>query len=172
MGSAACAHGHAASQCSSVDRPCTHHAAACHSGAQSTPASASGVTTSVVHGMATTLAAKPTSDTCPNSSSVSGVIANVITHCSRSMERNRAPALIPRALPAIGSVANSTATATKLSQKPGCSSAHGSSARTTAQASSHTCGHGQRRPDRRKSATTASMHTVRCAGTPQPLKSA
>ncbi len=94
------------------------------------------------------------------------------THCSRSKARNRPQTPCGTALSAPESVANSTATATKLSQKPGCHSAQGSGTTTTAQVSSHTSGHGQRRPLRRKSATAASMDTVRCAGTPQPLNSA
>ena len=43
---------------------------------------------------------------------------------------------------------------------------------TTAQASSHTCGQGQRLPARRSRPTVASISTVRCEGTPQPLNSA
>jgi len=58
------------------------------------------------------------------------------------------------------------------SQKPGCSSAHGSSAVTTPAASSSTSSHGQRRPDACSSTTVASIQTVRCAGTPQPEKMA
>ena len=69
-------------------------------------------------------------------------------------------------------MANSAATATKLSQKPACISAQGSAITTTAQASSHTQGQGQRRPAMRSSATAASISTVRCEGTPQPLNKA
>ncbi len=61
-------------------------AARSHSGGTSTPSMASGVTTSVTQGMASALAASPTTDTWPNSSSVSGVSATVITHCSRRPE--------------------------------------------------------------------------------------
>ena len=71
-----------------------------------------------------------------------------------------------------GSVANRTPTATKLSQKPACSMAQGSAATTAVQASSNTCGQGQRLPDSRSSATQNSINTVRCDGTPQPLKKA
>ena len=84
MGRAICAQGQAASHCSSSVSACTHQAAACHSGAHNTPSNASGVTTSVAHGMASRLASSPTSDTWPNSSNVSGVSASVTTHCSRS----------------------------------------------------------------------------------------
>ena len=45
-------------------------------------------------------------------------------------------------------------------------------AELTAQASTQTCGHGQCTPDKRKSATVASIRQVRCAGTPQPEKMA
>ncbi len=160
-------------------------AATSHSGAADTPARASGVTTSVTQGMASALASRPTTDTWPNSSSVSGVSASVITHCSRNMAptlaSRRAARVSVEGSPAAAesaarwlpeSVANSTPTATKLNQKPACSSAQGSRVTTTAQASSHTCGQGQRRPDRRSRPTVASIHTVRCAGTPQPLNRA
>ena len=59
-------------------------------------------------------------------------------------------------------------TATNDSQKPACSSAHGSSALTTTAATSRIIGHGQRRPDACSTVTVASIHTVRCDGTPQP----
>ncbi|MNV64010.1 hypothetical protein D3C71_1566340 [compost metagenome] len=68
--------------------------------------------------------------------------------------------------------ANSTPTATKLSQKPGCHSAQGSVSTTAASASSQTWCQGQRAPARRSAATTASIRAVRCAGRPQPLSSA
>ena len=178
------ANGSAASQPRYSVSACTAAAATSQATGASTPAIASGVTTSVTHGMASALASRPTTDTCPNSSSVSGVRAIVITHCSRIARASAEPALPMRSRQPLStasaaactgspaSVANSTPTATKLSQKPACNSAHGSIVTTTAQASSHTCGHGQRRPDRRSKPTVASIQTVRCAGTPQPLNSA
>jgi hypothetical protein len=39
-------------------------------------------------------------------------------------------------------------------------------------AHAHTTGQGQRRAPQRKATTTASIRTVRCAGTPQPAKTA
>ncbi len=140
---------------------------------------ASGVTTSVTQGMASALAASPTSDTWPNSSSVNGASATVITHCSRSAlpawASSRRSGWLPAGLgatPAPGSAANKMPTATKLSQKPACNSAHGSSATTTAQASNQTCVHGQRSANSRSRLTVASMQMVRCEGTPQPLNTA
>ena len=164
--------GQVASHCSRAARGCRLHSAKFHSGTQSTPPSASGVTTSVTHGIATRLATKPTSDTWPNSSRESGVSASVTTHCSRSNASTRARPLGGAPPTARVSVANSTATATKLSQKPAWYSAHGSTQTTAAQASSQTWGQGQRRPESCSRATVASMVTVRCAGTPQPLKRA
>ena len=58
------------------------------------------------------------------------------------------------------------------SQKPGWSSAHGSNSVTTTAAVSSTSGHGQRRPSDCSSVTVASIHTVRCDGTPHPEKTA
>ena len=78
------AQGQLASHCSPAARGCKAHAASDHNGAHTTPASARGVTTSVTHGMASKLAANPTSDTWPNSSRLSGVSASVTTHCSRN----------------------------------------------------------------------------------------
>ena len=58
------------------------------------------------------------------------------------------------------------------SQNPGCSSAHGSSSATTQAAARSTASSGQRNPALRTSTTVASIHTVRCAGTPQPANTA
>ena len=162
----------AASHDSSSPRAHTARAARSHSGAATVPSIASGVITSVTQGIATRLATSPTSDTCWNSSRLRGVSASVIVHCSRSSRHSRArrPGRVSPGSPA--SVANSTPTATKLSQKPACVRAQGSSATTTAAVSSQPCGQGQRRPVRRSSATVASIQTVRCDGTPQPLNSA
>ncbi len=63
-------------------------------------------------------------------------------------------------------------TAQNDSQKPACSSAQGSTAVTTTAAASRTSRHGQRTPKAWSSVTVASIQTVRCAGTPQPEKSA
>lgn len=128
--------------------------------------------TSVTHGIATAFATSPTADTCWNSSRPSGARASVTVHCSRHIRASRAfTPMTPASGPA-APVANNTPTATKLSQKPGCISAHGSRATTSAQVQSQTKGQGQRRPARRSGATAASIHTVRCEGRPQPLKSA
>ena len=160
-------------------------AAKSHSGGTKQPSRASGVTTNVTQGTAIRLASKPTNETCPNSSKVNGANARVMTHCSRSRcfrltLSRRIPAVvfdIKLAFEAVDSagaapksVAKSTPTATKLSQKPACNKAQGSQATTTAQASIHTWGQGQRAPVRRRAATVASMMQVRCAGTPQPAK--
>ena len=68
--------------------------------------------------------------------------------------------------------ANNTPTATKLNQKPAWYKAQGSITTTTAKTPNQIQGQGQTRPDRRNTTTTASIHTVRCAGTPQPLNTA
>ena len=85
---------------------------------------------------------------------------------------NRAVAPEPPARAAPKSVAKSTPTATNESQKPACVKAHGSASSTAAIASSQTIGHGQRRLASCRAITTASIHTVRWAGTPQPENSA
>ena len=164
--------GQAASHCRKAISGTSAQAAACQSGAHSAPSTASGVTTTVTHGIASRLASSPTTEACPNSSSVSGVSARVTTHCSRSKAFNRPLTPVAPAPAAPESVAKSTPTATKLSQKPACSQAHGSNASTSAQASSHVSHHGQRTPTSRSAASVASISTVRCAGTPQPLNSA
>ena len=88
-----------------------------HSGGKNTPSKTSGVTSRVTQGMASKLATRPTTDTWPNNSRVSGASARVITDCSRRRERKAPNA---EAGPFLrGSDANSSITATKLSQKPG-----------------------------------------------------
>ena len=151
-----------------------------HSGSSSRPSSASGVTTSVISGIATRLAGSPTSEICWKNSKVHGARPSVATHwlrskalsdsrshaapgCCAGLVRIRAPG---------GSEAISSATATKDSQKPGCSKAQGSASATTAATSASRRGIGQSRAPSRSSATVASISTVRCAGTPQPDSSA
>ena len=65
-----------------------------------------------------------------------------------------------------------TPTATKLNQNPACINAHGSQNTTATNAAPQIQSHGHDAPCHRKSATTHSMMTVRCAGKPQPLNSA
>jgi hypothetical protein len=65
-----------------------------------------------------------------------------------------------------------TPTATKLNQKPGCSKAQGSHASTTEPASNQTSAPCQWRADTLSKTTTPSIHSVRWAGTPQPLNKA
>ena len=69
--------GQAARRASSASSACTTSAPSDQSGASATPASASGVMTSVTTGIATRLAMKPTSDTCWKKTSVSGVRPSV-----------------------------------------------------------------------------------------------
>ena len=211
--SASTAPGQAAMACSTPISTSAAHAAAGNRNGSSAPNMDSGVSTSVTHGTANRLATKPTTDTWPNSSKVSGARARVMVHCSPSSPRRPAPsrcapaasrccpaartlgwggggsctvsswsrgsepvAGAPRAASGgacairwpLGLLANNTPTATKLSQNPGCKSAHGSLTTTTQNASSHTCGQGQRKPPKRSAATVASMTQVRCAGMPQP----
>ncbi|MNT33511.1 hypothetical protein D3C72_1694430 [compost metagenome] len=78
------AQGHCASQYNRAVKGCKLSAARLHSGAHNTPANASGVTTSVTHGIATRLAANPTTETCPNNNRLNGESASVTTHCSRN----------------------------------------------------------------------------------------
>ena len=78
------ANGKAASACNSAASGRKAQAATSHSGGTTTPAKASGVTTSVTQGMAIRLARNPTTETCPNSSRLSGVSASVTTACSRT----------------------------------------------------------------------------------------
>jgi len=186
---AACAHAGATAAdhippgpCVSHARPahsrCTTHAPSDHSGAASTPSSASGVTTSVTSGIATRLAAKPTSDTCWKHTSESGARPSVATTCPRSSPRRRSNSRAARPGGTGGGArrtspdASSSPTAANDSQNPACSSAHGSSAVTTTAAASQTSGQGHRLPHACSAVTAASIHTVRCAGTPQPEKTA
>ncbi len=56
------------------------------------PTSASGVTNRLTTGIATALARLDTTDTCPNSSKVSGTSPTVTAHCARAASASVAPA--------------------------------------------------------------------------------
>ena len=171
-GSCTTAHAHWSSHCSSSSSGASASAAPVHKGGHKAPSRASGVTTKVTQGMAARLASSPDSDSWPNSIRPSGASASEMRHCSPHKASARAGSE-GRSAPCMrASVASSTPTATKLSQKPACHRAQGSSTTTTASARHHTAGQGQRSPAPRNAATLASMQTVRCAGSPQPLNSA
>jgi hypothetical protein len=127
-------------------------AASAHSGGSSVPSRASGVTSSVISGIATRLATKPTSDICWKKTSVSGARPTVATACERRPPRmawmqapmHRRTGRESRAVRMHRLRGHQQPTATNDSQKPGCSSAHGSITATTAAAASSTSGQGQR----------------------------
>ena len=75
------AHEKLASHWSSSVSTLTASAAASQTGDHSAPSMASGVTTSVTHGIATALASRPITETWLNSRSDSGVSAKVMIHC-------------------------------------------------------------------------------------------
>jgi hypothetical protein len=171
------AHGHCAIAPNTASIAPTAAAAQSHSGGTSTPNMAKGVTSNVTHGIANKLANMDTQDTCPNHTKVMGTKATVIKLCSRnncrhhaqhrSRQRDGLCAWVDGA-----SLPIKIATATKLSQKPACNSAQGSQHTTANIAQAHTTGQGQRRTPQRKATTTASIRTVRCAGTAQPENTA
>ncbi|MNY42101.1 hypothetical protein D3C86_1769610 [compost metagenome] len=124
--------------------------------------------------MATALARQDTTDTCPNSSSVSGTRPTVTAHCVRAAPASAAATTAlalchrPSALACrTGSRAarKIAATAPKDSQKPGDITAHGSIITATPAAHASTTDAGGARPLHNASAATASMLTVRIAGT-------
>ena len=92
----------------------------------------------MTHGIATPFASKPTAEICWNSSSVSGVKAQRDDPLLAPHAGEPACDAGALAMSSSASAANRTPTATKLSQKPGCIRAQGSSATTTAQAQSQT----------------------------------
>ncbi len=153
-------------------------AATCQAVGQSTPSKAKGVTRALTQGMATRLASMPTQDSCPKNNKPKGASAKEMSHCSRHKPHARtskartAPVGCAFARTTPVPVSINTPTATKLSQKPACNMAQGSSTKTTTPAAAHTSAAGQWRACQRKSVTTPSIQTVRCAGTPQPLNSA
>ena len=169
------AQGQAAIHSSMALSNCSKSAASNHKGGSSTPSKASGVTSTVTSGTASMLASTPAMENWPNISMARGVSASTTTHCwcrkARMACQTRA-----RQWGAGGAcsspVMNSMATATKLSQNPGCSSAQGSSSVTAMAAIAQIACQGHCLPPPRSKATTSSMHTVRCAGTPQPANQA
>lgn len=107
------------------------------------PASDKGVTTRLMTGMASALATGETSDTCENSSIVSGTSPTVTTYCvcapsaTAARRRRQRPACGGSGAVVRPAVAYSmVATAPNDSQKPGHSTAHGSSS-TTAPSARH-----------------------------------
>ncbi len=126
-------------------------------------------------GIATALAIGLTSDICPNSSIVRGTRPSVTTYCvcvadfstfdQRSLRVDAASACnCARPVDAY----RITATAPNDSQNPGHKTAHGSSRTTTPSAMHNTCETLVMRPNHSAAATTLSMYSVRCAGTPKP----
>src|SRR3990167_8292459 len=173
------ASGQWASHCKNAASSPTDPAATSQMGAYSTPSMATGVTSKVTQGMASALASKPTNETWLNSSSDKSVSAIVTTHCSRAARHRPAKGLtshgrqnqcsasfcesnlplapVSRTSSAPESVANNTPTATNDNQKPPCISAQGSTATTTAMASSQICCQGHCLPLCRSSTTVASI---------------
>jgi hypothetical protein len=169
--------GHEAIQVNTTDSGCKAQTAKSQAPDHATPSMAKGVTKKVTQGMASKLASNPTKETCPKNNNPSGAKATVTMNCSRT----KAPARLDQTLDQTGCfspgsqawpVAIKIPTATKLSQKPGCNMAQGSQVSTTAPAKAQTNGPGQSRADSLSSTTTANIHIVRCAGTPQPLNKA
>ena len=184
-GTVCTAPGMPASRARKASSPCTAMAPSDHSGEARLPSRASGVTPSVTTGMATRLASRPTSETCWKKTSVSGVRPSVATTWVRSPARAAASSRANRLGRAVAASPSSTSmagraivdasrrpTAAKESQKPGCVRAQGSSRVTTTAAARSTSGQGQRRPAPCSRQTAASIQIVRCAGTPQPEKTA
>ena len=113
---------------------CSSAPASVHSGGSQQPASASGVTTKVMSGMATRLAKKPTSDTCWKNSSVQGARPSVDQRGAQVVHRRdemrpprtaaRAPRLAHRAPQTTPSAAPPprTRARTRLQQRPGSTS--------------------------------------------------
>jgi len=124
------------------------------------PSKASGVTTRLMTGMAKALASGETMETCWNSASSRGVRPSVTTHCACAASRSQF-SRATRPLPAY----TNKATAPNDSQKPGASTAHGSSTSTASSAQHSTSDIETTRPDHKAAAITASMYSVRCAGT-------
>lgn len=167
-GSHQTAPGSAVSNCSHATRACINPAASAHSTGSAAPSSASGVMTKLISGMASRLASNPTTDSCAKQIRLSGARPAVAMSWVRSAARRWARQPAAGGRPA----AISRPTAPNDSQKSGCSSAQGSTAVTMTAAASSTSGQGQRSPSVRSAATVASISTVRCAGTPQPEKTA
>jgi hypothetical protein len=148
------------------------------SGAGSTlPARASGVTAKLTRGMAIALASGLISDSWPNSSMDIGTSPSVTAYwvlaADHKAARQPAGACAPSACACVRPTPayRITATAPNESQKPGHSTAHGSSSSTMPSAAHSTCDTFAMRPSQSAAATTDSMYSVRCAGTPNPASS-
>src|SRR5690606_17125272 len=130
------------------------------------PASASGTTTRLHHGIATRLASGPASEACPNSTAVSGSRPRVATHCAA-----RKPPTTGWRPPA-GRHQTSQATPAKLSQKPAVSTASGSTSSSAIAASASESPTPIGRRHNRASTTIATISTVRTVGSAKPATAA
>ncbi len=141
------------------------------------PTRASGVTSRLTSGIATAFASGLTSEIWENSKTVSGTSPSVIAYCVCAAETSAARQPDSGATPSARCGARPTVvyrmrpTAPNDSQKPGHSTAHGSSTSTTASARHSTCETLVMRPAQSAAATTDSMYSVLCAGTPKPASS-
>src|SRR5256714_10347077 len=97
------------------------------------PASASGVITKLTSGIASALAIGETSDTCWNSTSSRGARPRVTAHCTLAHCASQWGLVVRQV-----ATKKITATAANDSQKPGDSTAQGSSARTMNSAAAST----------------------------------
>ena len=138
-------------------------------------ASASGVTTKVIAGIAMALASGELADACWKRKASTGSMARVISHCRRAAATNRSRSRVPLVVPfgirvALAPAPSNTATAPNDSQNPVAIGAQGSATITSAAAAQtmRVGASGVRSP--MPKAATASIRKVRRAGTPHPAR--
>ena len=130
------------------------------------PNSASGTTTRLHQGTATRFASGPDNDACPNSTTVNGSNPRVATACALASPCNGL-----RSLPG-GRHHSSQATPPKLSQKPGVSSARGSTSPTAIAASPSASAIPCPRRASRAATITPIISAVRTVGSAKPATAA
>ena len=160
-----CAQGHVAMSSSTARITSTAQAATLHSGAHTTPNRLKGTTTRLTQGMAKRLAPKPTHDRDWKHIKATGASTRVARHC---VAHNPLTAALTPEGGASPPISIMVPTATNDSQKLACCQAQGSITSTTTPAQHHTRGQGHCTPTVRSTVTAAIIHTVRCAGMPQP----
>jgi len=145
-----------------------HAPAPARSASSAVPASASGTTTRLHHGIATRFATGPASDACPNSTTVNGSSPTVATACAPRKPRNH-----PRQPRGVSPCRHhsSQATPPKLSQKPGASTDSGSASSIASSARASASAAPWLRRSNRASTAMPIISAVRSVGSASPASS-
>ena len=154
----------------------THHQNSCavqtaasrsHGHGSSAASKANGVSSSDTSGVPSALASGDTNGSWPKNSASGSVDASVTSNCTCS-----AVCHLPPGARRPATITISAATSPNDSQKPGASTANGSSSNTSVSAASQICNGDSPRWLASARAATSSIHRLRCVGTEKPASAA